>query len=55
MQQECCESCGGQGLKTENHVGHFKGEFDFQSTVEGDNNVLMQRLYRSYVFIFTYT
>lgn len=42
--QECREACGGQGLKTENHVGHLKGEFDVQLTFEGDNNVLMQQV-----------
>ncbi|KAK7312847.1 hypothetical protein VNO77_37030 [Canavalia gladiata] len=42
--QECREACGGQGIKTENHVGHFKGEFDVQSTFEGDNNVLIQQI-----------
>ncbi|KAI4319762.1 hypothetical protein MLD38_033324 [Melastoma candidum] len=42
--QECREACGGQGLKTENRVGHLKGEFDVQSTFEGDNNVLMQQI-----------
>ncbi|KAJ0029847.1 hypothetical protein Pint_14451 [Pistacia integerrima] len=40
--QECREACGGQGLKTENHVGHLKSEFDVQSTFEGDNNFLVQ-------------
>ncbi|KAJ0097005.1 hypothetical protein Patl1_28017 [Pistacia atlantica] len=39
--KECREACEGQGLKTENHVGHLKSEFDVQSTFEGDNNVLM--------------
>uniref|UniRef100_A0A2K1WRX5 Acyl-coenzyme A oxidase n=1 Tax=Populus trichocarpa TaxID=3694 RepID=A0A2K1WRX5_POPTR len=42
--QECREACGGQGLKTENKIGHLKGEFDVQSTFEGDNNVLMQQV-----------
>ncbi|XP_019227730.1 PREDICTED: acyl-coenzyme A oxidase 3, peroxisomal isoform X1 [Nicotiana attenuata] len=42
--QECREACGGQGLKTENRVGQLKGEFDVQSTFEGDNNVLMQQV-----------
>ncbi|KNA24565.1 hypothetical protein SOVF_014550 isoform A [Spinacia oleracea] len=42
--QECREACGGQGLKTENRVGHLKGEYDVQSTFEGDNNVLMQQV-----------
>ncbi|GMG98551.1 hypothetical protein Nepgr_000391 [Nepenthes gracilis] len=42
--QECREACGGQGLKTENLVGHFKSEYDVQSTFEGDNNVLMQQV-----------
>ncbi|KAM7274668.1 hypothetical protein ACFE04_016534 [Oxalis oulophora] len=42
--QECREACGGQGLKTENRVGHLKAEFDVQSTFEGDNNVLMQQV-----------
>ncbi|KAI3744109.1 hypothetical protein L1987_57184 [Smallanthus sonchifolius] len=42
--QECREACGGQGLKTENHVGHLKSEFDVQLTFEGDNNVLMQQI-----------
>ncbi|KAL8227766.1 hypothetical protein R6Q57_015350 [Mikania cordata] len=42
--QECREACGGQGLKTENHVGHLKSEFDVQLTFEGDNNVLMQQV-----------
>ncbi|WCJ30874.1 Acyl-coenzyme A oxidase 3 peroxisomal [Euphorbia peplus] len=41
--QECREACGGQGLKTENRVGHLKSEFDVQSTFEGDNNVLLQQ------------
>ncbi|KAJ0018896.1 hypothetical protein Pint_11258 [Pistacia integerrima] len=41
---ECHEACGGQGLKTENHVGHLKGEIDVQSPFEGDNNVLMQQV-----------
>ncbi|GAV75968.1 Acyl-CoA_dh_1 domain-containing protein/ACOX domain-containing protein/Acyl-CoA_dh_M domain-containing protein [Cephalotus follicularis] len=42
--QECREACGGQGLKTENRVGHLKAEYDVQSTLEGDNNVLMQQV-----------
>lgn len=42
--QECRETCGGQGLKTENRVGLLKGEYDVQSTFEGDNNVLMQQV-----------
>ncbi|KAK1425395.1 hypothetical protein QVD17_20747 [Tagetes erecta] len=42
--QECREACGGQGLKTENHVGHLKSEFDVQLTFEGDNHVLMQQI-----------
>ncbi|XP_078438670.1 acyl-coenzyme A oxidase 3, peroxisomal-like [Wolffia australiana] len=42
--QECREACGGQGVKTENRVGLHKGEFDVQSTFEGDNNVLMQQV-----------
>ncbi|KAL3632758.1 Acyl-coenzyme A oxidase 3, peroxisomal [Castilleja foliolosa] len=42
--QECREACGGQGLKTENRVGQLKGEYDVQSTFEGDNNVLMQQV-----------
>ncbi|XP_022738092.1 acyl-coenzyme A oxidase 3, peroxisomal-like [Durio zibethinus] len=42
--QECREACGGQGLKTENRVGHLKGEYDVQSTFEGDNHVLMQQV-----------
>ncbi|XP_031282069.1 acyl-coenzyme A oxidase 3, peroxisomal-like [Pistacia vera] len=42
--QECRGACGGQGLKTENHVCHLKSEFDVQSTFEGDNNVLMQQV-----------
>ncbi|RVX09452.1 Acyl-coenzyme A oxidase 3, peroxisomal [Vitis vinifera] len=41
--QECREACGGQGLKTENRIGQMKGEYDVQSTFEGDNNVLMQQ------------
>ncbi|BFG25096.1 hypothetical protein CerSpe_113690 [Prunus speciosa] len=42
--QECREACGGQGLKTENRIGPLKGEYDVQSTFEGDNNVLMQQV-----------
>ncbi|KAF3443209.1 hypothetical protein FNV43_RR12890 [Rhamnella rubrinervis] len=42
--QECREACGGQGVKTENHVGHLKSEYDVQLTFEGDNNVLMQQV-----------
>ncbi|BAT90052.1 hypothetical protein LR48_Vigan08g091900 [Vigna angularis] len=42
--QECREACGGQGVKSENRVGHYMGEFDVQSTFEGDNNVLMQQI-----------
>ncbi|XP_027346246.1 acyl-coenzyme A oxidase 3, peroxisomal-like [Abrus precatorius] len=42
--QECREACGGQGVKTENRIGHFKGEYDVHSTFEGDNNVLMQQI-----------
>jgi len=42
--QECREACGGQGLKTENRIGHLKGEYDVQLTFEGDNNVLMQQV-----------
>lgn len=44
MYQECREAVGGQGLKTENRVGHLKSEYDVQSTFEGDNNVLMQQV-----------
>lgn len=47
--QECREACGGQGLKTENRVGHLKGEYDVQSTFEGDNNVLMQQVASNYL------
>ena len=42
MSQECREACGGQGFKTE------KGEYDVQSTFEGDNNVLMQQVLLEY-------
>ncbi|CAI9787647.1 unnamed protein product [Fraxinus pennsylvanica] len=42
--QECREACGGQGVKTENRIGQLKGEYDVQSTFEGDNNVLMQQV-----------
>ncbi|GMJ09893.1 acyl-CoA oxidase 6 [Hibiscus trionum] len=42
--QECHEACGGLGLKTENRVGHLIGEYDVQSTFEGDNNILMQQV-----------
>ncbi|MED6203976.1 Acyl-coenzyme A oxidase 3, peroxisomal, variant 2 [Stylosanthes scabra] len=42
--QECREACGGQGVKSENRIGPFKGEFDVHSTFEGDNNVLMQQI-----------
>ncbi|XP_015953674.1 acyl-coenzyme A oxidase 3, peroxisomal [Arachis duranensis] len=42
--QECREACGGQGIKSENRIGPFKGEFDVHSTFEGDNNVLMQQI-----------
>ncbi|KAK9676874.1 hypothetical protein RND81_11G106800 [Saponaria officinalis] len=42
--QECREACGGQGVKTENRVGHLKAEYDVQLTFEGDNNVLMQQV-----------
>ena len=52
--QECREACGGQGLKTENLVGHLKGEFDVQSTFEGDNNVLMQQVDQVYIFFFIF-
>ncbi|KAJ8465323.1 hypothetical protein OPV22_027875 [Ensete ventricosum] len=42
--QECRKACGGQGLKTENRIGILIGEYDVQSTFEGDNNVLMQQV-----------
>ncbi|OMO93039.1 hypothetical protein CCACVL1_06667 [Corchorus capsularis] len=42
--KECREACGGQGLKTENRISHLKGEYDVQSTFEGDNNILMQQV-----------
>lgn len=42
--QECREACGGQGVKTENRIGHLKGEYDVQLTFEGDNNILMQQV-----------
>ncbi|KAJ8763753.1 hypothetical protein K2173_003535 [Erythroxylum novogranatense] len=45
--QECREACGGQGLKTENLVGHLISEYDVQSTFEGDNNILMQQVSKS--------
>uniref|UniRef100_A0A803MW07 Acyl-coenzyme A oxidase n=1 Tax=Chenopodium quinoa TaxID=63459 RepID=A0A803MW07_CHEQI len=45
--QECHEACGGQGLKTENRVGHLKGEYDVLLTFEGDNNVLMQQVIKA--------
>ncbi|PIA35061.1 hypothetical protein AQUCO_03600013v1 [Aquilegia coerulea] len=47
--QECREACGGQGLKTENRVGHLKSEHDVQSTFEGDNNVLMQQVSKAII------
>ncbi|URD86113.1 acyl-coenzyme A oxidase [Musa troglodytarum] len=42
--EECRKACGGQGLKTENRIGILNGEYDVQSTFEGDNNVLMQQV-----------
>eukprot|EP00252_Welwitschia_mirabilis_P019485 TRINITY_DN4526_c0_g2_i1.p1 TRINITY_DN4526_c0_g2~~TRINITY_DN4526_c0_g2_i1.p1 ORF type:complete len:721 (+),score=118.07 TRINITY_DN4526_c0_g2_i1:107-2164(+) len=42
--QECREACGGQGLNTENRIGHLKGEYDVQLTFEGDNNILVQQV-----------
>ncbi|KAL0723844.1 hypothetical protein Bca4012_038443 [Brassica carinata] len=42
--QECREACGGPGVKTENRVGHLKGDYDAQTTFEGDNNILMQQV-----------
>lgn len=42
--QECRESVGGQGLKTDNRVGQIKSDYDVQLTFEGDNNVLMQQV-----------
>ncbi|KAL0723846.1 hypothetical protein Bca4012_038445 [Brassica carinata] len=42
--QECREACGGPGVKTENRVGHIKGDYDAQTTFEGDNNILMQQV-----------
>ncbi|MQL80848.1 hypothetical protein Taro_013308 [Colocasia esculenta] len=44
--QECREACGGQGIKTENRVG-MQGDYDVQSTFEGDNHVLMQQVSKS--------
>lgn len=56
--QECREACGGQGVKTENRVGHMKSEYDVQLTFEGDNNVLMQQVDRFFflncIYLFTY-
>lgn len=52
LNQECREACGGQGLKTENRVGQLKGEFDVQSTFEGDNNVLMQQVWLKCYYLF---
>ncbi|KAJ4836029.1 hypothetical protein Tsubulata_011353 [Turnera subulata] len=49
--QECREACGGQGLKSENRIGQMKGEYDVQSTFEGDNNVLMQQYEKGTVLI----
>lgn len=51
--QECREACGGQGLKTENRIGIMKGEFDVQSTFEGDNNVLMQQVSKALLAEYT--
>lgn len=51
--QECREACGGQGLKTENRIGPLKGEYDVQSTFEGDNNVLMQQVASSIIVFFS--
>lgn len=47
--QECREACGGQGLKTENRMGHLKSEYDVQSTFEGDNHVLMQQVSKALI------
>lgn len=40
-------------MKTENRIGQLKGEYDVQSTFEGDNNVLMQQVY-NIIFLLTY-
>ena len=54
--KECREACGGQGVKTENRVGHLKGDYDGQTTFEGDNNVLMQQVsYGPLSICFDYT
>ncbi|KAK1323679.1 putative acyl-coenzyme A oxidase 3.2, peroxisomal [Acorus calamus] len=34
--QECHEACGGQGLKTENHVGSLISEFDISKALLGE-------------------
>ncbi|MQL80847.1 hypothetical protein Taro_013309 [Colocasia esculenta] len=44
--QECREACGGQGVKTEHRVV-MQGDYDVQSTFEGDNQVLMQKVCKS--------
>ncbi|KAJ4842176.1 Acyl-coenzyme A oxidase 3, peroxisomal [Turnera subulata] len=45
--QECREACGGQGMKTENRIGQMKGDFDPQSTYEGDNSYMTQQVSKS--------
>ncbi|KAJ4836031.1 hypothetical protein Tsubulata_011355, partial [Turnera subulata] len=45
--QECRESCGGQGLKTENRIGQMKGDFDPLSTIEGDNAYMTHQVSKS--------
>ena len=43
-------------MKTENRVGHLKGDYDGQTTFEGDNNVLMQQVsYGPLSICFDYT
>ncbi|KAJ4834015.1 Acyl-coenzyme A oxidase 3, peroxisomal [Turnera subulata] len=45
--KECRESCGGQGLKTENRIGHLQAEYEPQSTLEGDNTYMMHQVSKS--------
>ncbi|MCO5557767.1 hypothetical protein L7F22_011338 [Adiantum nelumboides] len=45
--QECGAVCGFQSQLSENRLGQLMGEFDSQSTFEGDNTILLQQVSKS--------
>ena len=47
--QQCREACGGHGYHIDTNLGNIYKHIDIYTTFEGDNTVLLQQLFQTYL------